>query len=281
MPLRAPGYGFAVPSTLATRGRPLTLAGPLALILILGASPAQAAPAWIFRGLTLPRGDVALDLGLGLGHEPLDANRSVTGSGMNLEIAFGVSHELELGLRTGARFGADGEFTQADRYGRTFDTETYGTRRDALANPELRLRWAVAQGSLLKLGLEVRAYLPTESGSRIGFMFGLPLRLRLGPARIDTGIYVPVIFYDPTQSKISFPLHIWLQASRTLWLGPLLGVRLSNSGGGGTEYPFGFGLGVAMASVIDLRAWILFPDISGDAAARRFGAGVGLQIRFE
>jgi hypothetical protein len=255
----------------------------IALAVASGASssPAQAAPAWIFRGLTLPRGDVALDLGLGLGHQPIDDNRSITGTGMNLEISFGVSHELELGLRTGARFGADGETTQADRYGRTFDTETYGTRGDALANPELRLRWAVAQGSLLKLGLEVRAYLPTERGSRIGFMFGLPLRLRLGPARIDTGIYVPVIFYDPTWSAISFPLHIWLQASRTLWLGPLLGVRIANSGGGRNEYPLGFGLGVALASAIDLRTWIRFPDISGDAAARRFGAGVGLQIRFE
>jgi hypothetical protein len=38
---------------------------------------------------------------------------------------------------------------------------------------------------------------------------------------------------------------------------------------------------MALASAIDLRIWMLFPDISGDAAARRFGAGVGLQIRFE
>lgn len=255
----------------------------LLLCLLLGAAPAQAAAAWVFRGLTLPRGAVALDLGLGLGHEPIGTtDRSVTGLGMNLEIAFGISHELELGLRTGARFGSDGEFTQADRYGRTFDTETYGTNHDALANPELRLRWAAAQGSMVKLGLEVRAYLPIETGSRIGFMFGLPLRLRLGAVRIDTGMYVPVIFYDPTQTAISFPLHIWLQASRGLWLGPLLGVRIPNSAAGGhTMYPLGFGLGMALAGAIDLRTWILFPDISGDAAARHFGAGVGLQIRFE
>jgi hypothetical protein len=255
----------------------------IALGLVTGAAArAQAAPAWVFRGLTLPRGNVALDLGLGLGHQPIGNDRSQTGAGMNLEIAFGVSPELELGLRTGVRFGGDGKDTQADRYGRTFDTETYGTRFDELANPELRLRWAVAQGSTLKLGLELRAYRPTEDGSRIGFMFGLPLRLRAGALRIDTGIYVPLIFYEPTkESAISFPLHIWLQASRTLWLGPLLGVRIANSGGGGTQYPLGFGLGVAMTNAIDLRTWILFPDISRDAAARYFGAGVGLQIRFE
>jgi len=249
-----------------------------AALWVAAGSRAQAAPEWIFRRLTLPRGDVALDLGLGLGHAPIDANRSITGFGMNLEIAFGVTHDVELGFRTGARIGSDGEATQADRYGRTFDTETYGTRGDALANPELRMTWAVAQGSMVHLGLEGRVYLPIESGSRVGVMFAVPLRLRLGAVRIDTGVYVPILFYDPTQTAVSFPFHIWLQASRTLWLGPLLGVRFVNSH---TEYPLGFGLGTALANAIDLRTWFLFPDINHDEAARTFGAGLALQIRFE
>ena len=96
--------------------------------------------------------------------------------------------------------------------------------------------------------------------------------------RIDTGIYVPLIFDDPTARAISFPFHFWIQASRTLWLGPLLGVRIaSGPGPSHNEYPLGFGLGVALARAIDLRTWILFPDIDGDAAARRFGAGIALQ----
>jgi hypothetical protein len=100
--------------------------------------------------------------------------------------------------------------------------------------------------------------------------------------RIDTGVYVPLLFYDPTRSTISFPMHLWIQASRTLWLGPLLGVQIVNDGHTShTDYPLGFGLGTALANAIDLRTWFLFPDISGDAAARRFGAGVALQIRFE
>jgi hypothetical protein len=255
----------------------------LATALWLAAeSRAQAAPEWIFRRLTLPRGDVALDIGLGLGHEPIDANRSTTGFGMNLEIAFGVTHELELGLRTGTRIGGDGEFTQADRYGRTFDTETYGTGGDAVANPELRMTWAVAQGSMVHLGLEGRIYLPIENGTRVGLMFAVPLRLRLGAVRVDTGVYVPLLFYDPTRDIISFPFHIWLQASRTLWLGPLLGVKFVNDGNAShTEYPLGFGLGSALANAIDLRVWVLFPDIARNEAARSFGAGVALQIRFE
>ena len=254
-----------------------TAALATALWLAAG-SRAQAAPEWIFRRLTLPRGDVALDLGLGLGHD----NRSTTGFGMNLEIAFGVTHDVELGLRTGTRIGSDGEATQADRYGRTFDTETYGTGFDAVANPELRMTWAVAQGSMVQLGLEGRVYLPIERGTRVGLMFAVPLRLRLGAVRVDTGVYVPLLFYDPTQDIISFPVHIWLQASRTLWLGPLLGVQLINTGHGSyTGYPLGFGLGTALSHGIDLRTWILFPDISRDEAARTFGAGLALEIRFE
>jgi hypothetical protein len=264
-----------------------TAALAMALWLAAG-SRAQAAPEWIFRRLTLPRGGVALDLGLGLGHQPIDANRSTTGFGMNLEIAFGVTHDVELGLRTGTRIGNDGEATQADRYGRTFDTETYGTRFDAVANPELRMTWAVAQGSMVHLGLEGRVYLPIESGSRVGVMFAVPLRLRLGAVRVDTGVYVPILFSDPTQTAISFPFHIWLQASRTLWLGPLLGVKFVDGNGSAgtprerhTEYPLGFGLGTALANAIDLRMWFLFPDINRDEAARSFGAGLALQIRFE
>ncbi len=251
-------------------------------VWLAAGSRVQAAPEWIFRRLTLPRGDVALDLGLGLGHAPIDANRSVTGFGMNLEVAFGVTHDVELGLRTGTRIGSDGEATQADRYGRTFDTETYGTGNDALANPELRMTWSVAQGSMVQLGLEGRVYLPIERGTRVGLMFGVPLRLRLGAVRVDTGVYVPLLFYDPTRDIISFPLHIWLQASRTLWLGPLLGVQFVNDGNAShTAYPLGFGLGSALANAIDLRAWILFPDIGVNEAARTFGAGLALEIRFE
>ena len=102
-------------------------------------------------------------------------SRSIGGFGMNLEIAGGVTHDLELGLRTGVRFDDDGQATQADRYGRPFDTETYGTGFDRMANPELRLRWTVARGSNVLLGLETRAYLPIEAG--------LALRRHVRPAR--------------------------------------------------------------------------------------------------
>jgi opacity protein-like surface antigen len=262
--------------------RRLVLTATLAAALAVTA-PAQAAPPWIFRSITLPRGHVALDLGFGYGHAPIgNTDRSYGGTGMNFEFAAGVSPDLEIGVRTGFRFDSDGQVTQADRYGRTFDTETYGTRGDRVANPELHMRWAVARGSNAQLGLEVRAYLPVETQSRFGLMFGLPIALRAGAVRIDTGLYVPVVFYDPTWSAISVPIHVWIQASSSLWLGPLFGLRVVNNGGNSyNEYPLGFGLGTMLSHAIDLRTWFLFPHINGDQAARTFGLGVALQIRFE
>lgn len=276
-------------TTIARRrgARALALAA-LAGVAVFQAADAQAAPAWIFRSITVPRGDAALDFGLALGRQPAplpgDPDRTITGTGMNLEIAGGVSPELELGLRIGFRLDDAGQITQADRYARPFDTETYGTRGDRVSNPELRMRWAVARGSSAQLGLELRAYLPFESGSRFGLMFGLPIALRAGAVRLDTGLYVPIIFYDPTTTVVSVPLHVWIQATSSLWLGPLFGLRVISGNGTRSsynEYPLGFGLGTMLSNAVDLKMWFLFPHINGDEAARTFGAGIGIQVRLE
>jgi hypothetical protein len=271
-----------IPTSLGSGAR--AAFGAFALVVAWPAARAEAAPEWIYRPLTLPRGAVALDLGLGYGHRPDPANNgdSIGGFGLNLEVAGGVTRELELGFRTGVRADDGGQATRADIYGRPFETEAFlGTGGDRVANPELRLTWAVARGAVVQLGLEARAYLPIEAGTRFGVMFGLPLALRLGSVRIDTGLYVPIIFTEPsTTTEVSIPFHLWIQASPTFWLGPLLGLRIENPGGH-DAYPFGFGIGSALSHQIDFRAWFLFPDMNRDQAARYFGAGVALQIRFE
>ncbi|HZL20696.1 MAG TPA: hypothetical protein VFG23_23385 [Polyangia bacterium] len=249
-----------------------------------GSRPARAEAPWVYRSIVLPRGAVALDLGLGLGHEPEVApdNGSITGFGLNLALSGSITHELEIGVRTGFRLDENGQATQADSYGRPFETETYGTNHDRVANPEVHLRWSVARGAAAELGLELRAYLPIENGSSFGLMFGLPIVLRAGAVRVDSGLYVPVIFSNPdTHTVVSVPVHIWIQATRTLWLGPLFGVRVSSGAGRPDQYPLGFGIGSSLTRALDLRTWILFPDISQNEAARTFGAGVALQIRFE
>jgi hypothetical protein len=258
--------------------RPLAATVAAVAVLAVAARAADASE-FIYRSITLPRGEIALDLGLGLGHRPTGPDTSETGFGMNLEISGGVTHNLELGVRTGFRLDGAGQRTQADAYGRPFDTETYGTLEDRVANPELHLRWKLVHAWAVQLGLELRAYLPIEAGSRFGLMFGLPVTLRAGPVRLDTGVYVPVLFYDPTRTVVSFPLHLWIQASSTFWLGPIFGIKIV-SPNSHTEYPLGFGLGSALTRGIDLRTWFLFPDINHDQAARTFGAGVALEIRF-
>jgi hypothetical protein len=240
---------------------------------------ASAAAPWIYRGLTLPRHDIAVDFGLGYGHQPATPS-DVDGFGLNLELKAGVAHNFELGFRMGFRLDDGGQITRADRYGRPFETETYGTNLDRVSNPELRFRWSLARSYASELGLELRAFLPIENGSRFGLMFGLPIALRAGPVRFDTGLYVPVLFYDPTRTVISVPLHIWIQVASDFWLGPLLGLRVENPGGH-IAYPLGFGLGWQTSRAVDLRTWFLFPDMNQPAAARTYGLGVALQVRFE
>ena len=247
------------------------------LATLLSSSRASAAAPWIYRGLTLPRHDVAVDFGLGYGHDPVNRD----GLGMNLELRAGVAHDFELGFRLGFRLNDDGQGTRADNYGRAFETETYGVRNDRIANPELKFRWSMARSYAAELGLELRAYIPIETQSRFGFLIGLPIALRAGPVRFDTGLFVPIIFYDPTQTIVSIPLHVWIQPTATFWLGPLLGMRVVNQDGSHTEYPLGFGMGWQLNRAVDLRAWFMFPNINEDAAARNYGLGLALEVRFE
>jgi len=246
---------------------------------LLGAPRAEAASPWIYRGLTLPRHDVALGFGLGYGHAPATPD-DIDGFGLNLELRAGVAHNFELGFRMGFRLDNGGQYTQADFYGRPFETETYGTLGDRASNPELKFRWSVARGYAAELGLELRAYLPIETNSRFGFMFGLPIALRAGPLRFDTGLFVPILFYDPTRTAVSVPLHIWIQAAYNFWLGPMLGFRVE-SPGSHTAYPLGFGLGWQTSRAVDIRTWFLFPDMNQNAAARWWGIGIALEVRFE
>ena len=256
-------------------------------VAALAVAPAPAAAeAWIFRPITLPRGSAALDFGFAIGRQDAGPAGARTGPGVNLEAAFAVASELELGLRLGFRFGGGGRATRADEYARIFDTETYGSytdgggaTSDTVANPEVRLRWGLARGPVLQLAFEGRFFLPIESGSRFGVMPALPLWLRFGAVRLDTGVYVPIIFTDNTTTVVSLPLAVWIQASSRAWLGPDVGVRFWESGARFTTYPFGFGLGYALTHAADLRFRIFFRDIGGSAAARNFGAGVAFQFR--
>src|SRR4051794_25527435 len=249
--------------------------GSLAFVLVLTAAPlARAAGPWVDRSITLPRHDWAFDFGFGIAHQP-----RTLGPGFNLEGAFGVTHAVQLGLRTGFRFNQPARFGEADIYGRPFDTETYGTGVEVVANPEFYVRGALIQGDVVELGLEGRVMSPFSLG--LGFMAGMPLAFHFGrAARLDTGVYVPVLFYDPTVSLVSFPFHLWLQLTHNFWLGPMAGVRVTTTQVSHTEVPLGFGLGYSVMRSLDFKAQFLFQDVA-NGEADRWGFGAGLQVRVE
>lgn len=235
--------------------------------------------------MTLHRLVFAGDVGLGIGHlrfrrGPL-GDLTTTGLGMNLEGALGVTERLELGLRTGLRFGNDGRATQADSYGRTLWTETWGVGNQTVANPEFRIRWVAYSGSVAEVGLDGRIFMPVETNTRFGVMFGVPLAFHVADfMRIDTGAYVPIVFYDSTFNGLTIPAYFWFQPSEKLWLGPMLSLRFIDAGRGthDGQLLLGFGLGYQVANAVDLKTMILFPRVDDDFA-RAMGAGFGVQFR--
>ncbi|HMA96553.1 MAG TPA: hypothetical protein VKP30_27900 [Polyangiaceae bacterium] len=242
---------------------------------------AQAAQVWVDRPISLPRHDWAFDFGMGIGH--LNAPGSPTGVGLNLEAAVGATRRFELGIRTGIRLGDDGRITKADEYGRLFDRQTFGTNYDHVANPEFRMRIALATGDIAELALEARAFIPIEDHSRFGGMFGVPLYFHLGHrVRLDTGGFFPVVFTDPKLWAISVPLDIWIQVTSSLWLGPMTGFRTTRWGDAErSDWSLGFGLGYQITHALDFKTMLLMPGINHEEGARNFGVGAGIQVRIE
>jgi hypothetical protein len=261
---------------------------PAALASLAGlTSIAAAAPPWVDRHLTLPKGDWAFDLGLGIEHPPI-LDPSV---GINTEMGVGITERVELGVRTGVRLGGDPAQSvlfrrgrgNGDSFGRLFDRQTFDTGTDTLANPELRVRGALVRGSVAELALEGRLVLPIASASDAGLLFGVPLSFHLGDrVRLDTGAYVPVVFRRPTTLfAISLPLDVWIQVSRRVWLGPMTGVVFTQPGDTGSraDLSLGFGFGWQITHYLDFKAMVLFPTL--DSESRFFGIGSGVEIRIE
>ena len=234
---------------------------------------AAAAPPWVDRSLTLPAGDVAFDVGTGVVLPP------PTGAGVNLEMGIGLTSRIELGIRTGLRFGDDFERgEQPDAYARLFDLQTFDTGDTAVANPEVRLRGELVRGEVGELGLEGRVVLPFDPGSGVGLEFGVPVALHAGErVRFDSGAYVPVIVErrGGATARLGIPLDVWIQATPRFWIGPVSELAFDDAG---AHFGLGLGLGYQITRAIDFKAMGLFPDLTRDGT---FGIGAGLQFRIE
>ena len=109
------------------------------------------------------------------------------------------------------------------------------------------------------------------------------VRVTIRAASIDTGVYLPIVFYpDPpgTFTAISIPGYFWFQVSEKLWLGPMAGLRFVDVGDEHRGHLLlGFGLGYQVASAVDLKTQIFFPQVNTGEGARAWGAGFGVQFR--
>ena len=249
--------------------------GVFSLVLMMASSAHAEAP-WVDRAITLPRRAWAFDFGLGLGH----ARDTGLAPGFNVEGAVSIAHGVQIGLRTGFRPGETARATQADYYGRPFELQTYGTGNDTIANPEFYIRARLIESPVIEVGVEGRAYAPFSRG--FGIMAGVPLAFHFGrTARLDTGVYVPVLFYDPTVTLVSIPVCLWFQTTSRLWLGPLSGVVFQTTGNNEAAVPLGFGLGYAVTSALDFKTWALFRDVAHGHNSGIWGVGAGLQVRIE
>lgn len=241
----------------------------------------SAAPPWVDRRMTPGAGQWDFDFGLGIGHVPYDS-----AAGINMELGVGLTDRVELGVRSGIRFGDDEERgIHADQYGRLFDRQYFDGGDQVLANPEIRVRWAFLEGSIGEMGLEGRFIVPLEGGTYAGLEPGLPIALHLGDrVRLDTGVWMPMVFTNPAVLGLSIPLDVWIQATRRLWLGPMTGVAVNDINGAVpndqvTSVSLGFGLGYQITRYLDFKTMFLFPELNQDS--RVFGVGAGIQIRIE
>jgi hypothetical protein len=258
---------------------------------------AAAAPPWVDRPLTLERGNWAFNVGLGIGHLP-DANPpppyADSGAGINAEMAVGLTDRVELGVRGGLRFGDPYErgVISGDYYGRLFDRETFDLGVEGAeipSNPEVRVRGALVRGPVFELALEGRLVAPFAANSYAGGLFGVPMAFHLGErVRMDLGVYVPVVFYPDNNVYggpdvgVSVPFDVWIQITRRLWLGPMLGVafdRAFDSPREYTSFSLGFGLGYSITDYLDFKTMFLFRDINHESGV--FGVGAGIEVRVE
>ena len=177
-------------------------------------------------------------------------------AGINLEMAVGLTDRVELGVRTGLRFG-DGpdRALEPDNYGRLFDRQYFDGGNDVRRQPGAARALAPSlRGPVAELGLEGGSS-SRRDRHRAGLEPGVPIALHLGDSvRLDTGVWMPILFAEPAARHL-VPLDIWIQVSPRVWLGPMTGLPGGRIGDRATEtlVSMGFGLGYQIARISTSR----------------------------
>jgi hypothetical protein len=272
----------------------------LASLAVTLASSARADEPFVDRVLTLPPLHLSLDAGLGFGQGPAPTSLDVTGPqptpaetnvklgwGSNLEAAVGLPFLGEVGVRVGLRFGepgiAAGWGLGADHFARLFDPVVDEPGSSTVTNPEIRLRGTLLNLKVVELGLETRAVVPTSDGSDFELVPGVPVRIHIpGFVRIDTGVWLPVIFNSDTSFTIDIPAQLFVQVDQAFF-GPETGVRFNHPGGDAgdstTDVPAGIAGGYTLGGVLDLKVQVRTERINDVSWTKYIGGGLGVGLR--
>jgi hypothetical protein len=264
------------------------------------AQRARADEPFVDRALTLPPLHFSADAGIGFGQGPgpvvpiatgfpsaLPETSPKLGWGSNLEAAVGLPFLGEVGVRVGVRFGQDGINAGwgygADHFARLFDPVVDEPGSSSVTDPEIRLRGTWLNLKIIELGFETRFIVPTADGSDFELVPGVPARIHVpGFARIDTGVWLPVIFNSDASFTIDIPAQLFFQAGQAFF-GPMTGVRFNHPGGdvgeSSTDVPAGIAGGYTLAGVLDLKVQVRTERINDVSWTKYIGGGLGVGLR--
>ncbi len=264
------------------------------------ASSARADEPFVDRVLTLPPLHFSADAALGFGQGPAVTTVDVQGPapvttetgvklgwGSNLEASVGLPLLGEVGVRVGVRFGEDGIQAGwglgADHFARLFDPVTEEAGGDTVSNPEIHLRGTWLNLKIVELGFETRFVVPTAAGSDFELVPGVPVRIHLpGFVRIDTGVWLPIIFNSDASFTIDIPAQLFFQAGQAFF-GPMTGVRFNHPGAdygdSTTDVPAGIGAGYTLGGVLDLKVQVRTERINDVSWTHYIGGGLGVGLR--
>jgi hypothetical protein len=279
---------------------------PRLLLLAVAGAAVLAAPAakadvpFVERPLTLPPLHFSADAAVGAGQAPVypDGSQSTlvaqapvikVGWGTSFAAAVGLPIVGEIGAREGIRFGdlgpAAGWGLGADHFARLFDPVVEEGGSSPFTNPEFRVRHTFVDLSVVEIGGEIRAVIPTSSGSSFELVPGIPLRFHLaGLARVDLGVWLPIEFNDSTSFTLDVPAELFFQIAQAFF-GPATGFRYNHPGGGfdsSVDIPVGLAGGYTIAGVVDVKGELRTERINSSdwASIRdRIGGGVGIGLR--
>lgn len=257
----------------------------IALATTIGHGAAADDKPFVDRPLALAIMHMSADAGIGFGqYEGIDAAGHSTGNragwGTNIEGAIGLPFVGEFGARFGYRFNDTGSFAQADHFARLFDPIVNEPGTDAFTNPELYLRGTLFDLTIVQVGLETRAIIPTAQGSYFALTPGVPVRIHVPKvARIDTGLYLPISFDPDTTYSIQVPAQLFFQVNGAFF-GPLTGLRYTHHGGDPQpEIVAGIGGGYTLSQVMDLKVQVYTSQINDVTWSKHIGGGLGVGLR--